>query len=311
MSSKQKVYIAGCGGMLGEAVYRRFSELAEVKATDIELNEPWLEYADVRDYHQCLESIESFAPDVIINLAALTDLEYCERESKNAWLTNALGAENLGLIANRLDIPYVYISTAGIFGGDKDYYNDFDTPDPSSVYAKAKYSGELFVLRHVKKHFVFRAGWMMGGGLKKDKKFINKLYRQIKAGKDVLYVVEDKSGTPTYTVDFAEGMKTVLESGLYGLYNQVCGGSGTRRDVAEEFVRCLGLEGRVQVEPVSSDFFATEYFAPRPESERLVNLKLSARGLNRMRDWKTCLAEYSSVFIEDLRNSSIEIAQSP
>jgi len=309
MSSRQKVYIAGCGGMLGEAVYRRFNKFAEVKATDIDLNEPWLEYADVRDYRQCLESIESFAPDAIINLAALTDLEYCEKDSDNAWLTNALGAENLGLIANHLDIPYVYISTAGIFGGDKDYYTDFDIPEPSSVYAKAKYYGELFVLRHVKKHFVFRAGWMMGGGLKKDKKFINKLYRQIKSGKDVLYVVEDKSGTPTYTVDFAEGIKAVIESGLYGLYNQVCGGSGTRLDVAEEFVRCVGLEGKLRVEPVSSEFFAADYFAPRPTSERLVNLKLSARGLNKMRDWKTCLAEYSSVFLEDLQNSTAEIEQ--
>jgi dTDP-4-dehydrorhamnose reductase len=292
--------------MLGEAVYRRFSSFADVKATDIDLNEPWLEYADVRDYDQCRDSIKDFAPDAIINLAALTDLELCEKDPENAWLTNALGAENLGLIAEQLGVPYVYISTAGIFGGEKDYFTDFDTPDPGSIYAKAKYYGEQFVLRNVRKHFVLRAGWMMGGGLKKDKKFINKLYRQIKAGKDVLHVVEDKSGTPTYTVDFAKGIATVLESGLFGLYNQVCGGSGTRRDVAEEFVRCLGLENKVRIEPVQSDFFAKEYFAHRPASERLVNLKLSARGLNVMRDWKTCLAEYSSVFIEDLRKAANE-----
>jgi dTDP-4-dehydrorhamnose reductase len=224
----KKIYIAGCGGMLGEAVYRRFSRVADVKATDIDLNEPWLEFADVRDYQLCWDSIKSFAPDAIINLAALTDLEFCEKNPENAWLTNALGAENLGLIAEQLEVPYVYISTAGIFGGEKDYYTDFDTPDPCSIYAKAKYYGEMFVLRHVRKHFVLRAGWMMGGGPKKDKKFINKLYRQIKSGKNVLQVVEDKSGTPTYTVDFAEGMAAILASGLYGLYNQVCGGSRTR-----------------------------------------------------------------------------------
>jgi dTDP-4-dehydrorhamnose reductase len=304
-----RVYIAGCGGMLGDAVYRRFSRIADVKATDIDLNEPWLEYADVRDFSQISDSVRSFGPDVIINLAALTDLELCEKEPENAWLTNALGAENLGLIAEQLGIPCLYISTAGIFGGEKEYYTDFDTPQPGSIYAKAKYYGEQYVLRNVRKHFVLRAGWMMGGGPKKDKKFINKLYRQIKSGRDVLYVVEDKSGTPTYTVDFAEGMVKVLESHLYGLYNQVCGGSGTRRDVAEEFVRCLGLGEKVRVEPVASDFFAAEYFAHRPASERLVNLKLSARGLNVMRDWRTCLAEYSSVFSEDLRKISPEVAR--
>lgn len=305
----KRVYIAGCGGMLGEAVYRRFSRIADVKATDIDLNEAWLEYADVRDFSQMRDSVRSFGPDIVINLAALTDLELCEKDPENAWLTNALGAENMGLIAEQLGVPCVYISTAGIFGGEKEYYTDFDTPQPGSIYAKAKYYGEQYVLRNVRKHFVLRAGWMMGGGPKKDKKFINKLYRQIKSGSNVLHVVEDKSGTPTYTVDFAGGIAKVLESNLYGLYNQVCGGSGTRRDVAEEFVRCLGLEEKVRVEPVASDFFAAEYFAHRPASERLVNLKLSARGLNVMRDWKTCLAEYSSVFSEDLRKVRAEVAR--
>ena len=303
MKTNPRIYIAGCGGMLGDAVYRRLSRDAAVKATDIDLNEPWLEYADVRDYQQSRESIRSFAPDAIVNLAALTDLELCERDEVNAWLTNALGAENLGLIANELGVPYVYISTAGIFNGEKVFYNDFDSPDPASVYAKAKYYGEVFVLRHVEKPLVLRAGWMMGGGLKKDKKFIHKLYRQIKAGATVLHVVEDKSGTPTYTEDFAEGLMTVLESRMWGLYNQVCGGSGTRLDVAEEFVRLLGIEDKVRVEAVSSDFFASEYFAPRPASERLVNLKLSTRGLNRMRDWRICLAEYVDVFRRDLGQS--------
>lgn len=309
MDHPRRIYIAGCGGMLGEAVYRRFSRFADVKATDIDLNEPWLEYADVRDFSQIRDSVRSFGPGAIINLAALTDLELCEKDPQNAWLTNALGAENLGLIAEQLGVPCMYISTAGIFGGEKEYYTDFDAPQPGSIYAKAKYYGEQYVLRNVRKPFVLRAGWMMGGGPKKDKKFINKLYRQIKSGSNVLHVVEDKSGTPTYTVDFAEGMVKVLESGLYGLYNQVCGGSGTRRDVAEEFVRCLGLAEKVRVEPVASDFFAAEYFAPRPASERLVNLKLEARGLNVMRDWKTCLAEYSSVFCEDLRSVSAEMTR--
>jgi dTDP-4-dehydrorhamnose reductase len=234
-------------------------------------------------------------------LAALTDLEFCEREQENAWLTNGLGAENLGLIASQLDVPYVYISTAGIFNGDKDAYNDFDEPNPTSYYAKAKYYGECFVRQYVRKHYVVRAGWMMGGGIKKDKKFINKIYKQIIAGQKTLNVVDDKLGTPTYTVDFAKGLYKLSESDLYGLYNQVCGGSGSRYDVAVEFIELLGLKNKLQVNKVSSDFFKQEYFAARPASEKLVNLKLTQRGLNVMRDWKICLAEYSNVFISDLQ----------
>jgi dTDP-4-dehydrorhamnose reductase len=291
-----KVYIAGCGGMLGEAVYRRFSAASEVRASDIDTNEPWLGYGDVRDYAAMRKAILEFRPNVLINLAALTDLEYCEKEQENAWLTNALGAENLGLVANELDIPYVYISTAGIFDGAQEVYTDFDTPNPLGYYAKSKAYGEAWVRQSVRKHFVFRAGWMMGGGPKKDKKFINKIHKQIRAGAKVLNVVTDKLGTPTYTVDFARGIQHLLESEQYGLYNQVCGGSGSRYDVAVTLVELLGLKGQVEVRQVSSDFFKADYFAPRPASEKLVNTKLNARKMNVMRDWRVCLAEYAEQF---------------
>jgi dTDP-4-dehydrorhamnose reductase len=291
-----RVYVAGCGGMLGASVYALFHRLCTTKATDIDLNEPWLEYGDVRDYKAIRESIIAFKPDVIINLAALTDLEYCERNQENTWLTNALGPENLGLVANELDVPYVYISTAGIFGGEKEFYTDFDTPNPLAYYAKSKYAGEAWVRSSVRKHFVFRAGWMMGGGPRKDKKFINKIFKQIQAGATELRVVSDKLGTPTYTVDFAAGIHHLLQTEQYGLYNQVCGGSGSRFDVATEFVRLLGLSDRVSVVEVDSNHFAAEYFAPRPASEKLVNTKLNARGLNVMRDWRVCLAEYAREF---------------
>jgi len=295
-----RVYISGCGGMLGRAVYEYFSDRTTVKATDIDLNIDWLSYADVRDYSSINESISEFNPDFIINLAALTDLEYCEQNEEDSWLTNALGMENIALIANRLDVPLIYISTAGIVDGQQDVYNDFGTHNPLSVYAKSKYEGEFIVRSSVKKHYIFRAGWMMGGGPEIDKKFINKIYQQIKSGTDTLYVVDDKLGTPTYTKSFAEGMFKVAESDLYGVYNQVCTGDCSRHDVAVEFIKLLGLVDKIKVEKVNSDYFKQEYFAPRPQSEKLVNTKLNARNINFMPFWKDALAEYSEEFIRDM-----------
>ncbi|SHG59009.1 SDR family oxidoreductase [Flagellimonas flava] len=301
ITDNTKVYIAGCGGMLGESVYQTFTDTkCTVKATDINLTAPWLSYADVSDYSEISKDIKSFAPDLIINLAALTDLEYCEKNQEQTWLYNALGPENIGLIANELDVPVVYISTAGIVDGKQDVYNDFDEVNPLSIYAKAKYHGEVFTQNHVRKFFVFRAGWMMGGGPGKDKKFVNKIYKQLKSGQKELFVVDDKLGTPTYTKSFAKGILEVVQSGLYGVYNQVCNGDCSRFDVAKEFVRLLGLEKDVKVTKVDSDYFKAEYFAPRPFSEKLVNLKLNARGLNVMPDWQEALEDYSKVFIEDL-----------
>lgn len=286
--------------MLGDAMYARLVATgATVRATDINCIESWLEYGDVRDFAAIRSDITQFSPDLIINLAALTDLEFCEKEQENSWLTNGLGAENLGLIANELDVPYVYISTAGIFGGERDLYNDFHAPNPLSAYAQSKYYGEQYVRNSVRKHFVLRAGWMMGGGPGKDKKFINKIYKQICAGAKELFVVDDKLGTPTYTVDFANGLCGIVESDQYGLYNQVCNGAASRFEVAKEFVQLLGLADQVKVTIVPSDYFKEQYFAPRPASEKLVNLKLNVRGLNRMRDWHICLTEYAEVFKKD------------
>ena len=123
----------------------------------------------------------------MINLAALTDLEYCELNPKIAWETNALGQENICLAAQALNAAVVYISTAGIFDGKKEFYDDFDIPNPINVYGKSKYHGEVITPKLAEKHFVFRAGWMMGGGPRKDKKFINKIFKQLQSGKKELF----------------------------------------------------------------------------------------------------------------------------
>ena len=131
--------------MLGKAVYEQFAPHCQVLATDIDLNEPWLEYGDVIDFQKISEKAFKFEPDLIINLAALTDLEYCEKNPEITWKTNALGAENMALLSKAVDATHIYISTAGIFDGQKEYYNDFEQPNPLSVYAKSKYYGEVIV----------------------------------------------------------------------------------------------------------------------------------------------------------------------
>jgi dTDP-4-dehydrorhamnose reductase len=302
LSKDTRVFITGCGGMLGLAVYGQFSERCNVLATDIDLNEPWLEYADVTNYEKTYQIAAKFKPHVIINLAALTDLEYCEQNVEETFRTNGLGAENMALIAQKLNAVHIYICTAGIFDGTQEYYNDFDRPNPLSVYAKGKYHGELAVERMLEKYYVFRAGWMMGGGLKKDKKFINKIYKQIVGGSRTLNVVDDKLGTPTYTVNFAESMFRILQTDMYGLYNMVCRGSCSRYDVAKEFISLLGIEQHMILNIVDSNYFSKEYFAPRPLSEKLVNLKLESRGINYMRDWRECLKDYSQEFKHDLQS---------
>ena len=139
----------------------------------------------------------------------------------------------------------------------------------------------------------------MGGGPKKDKKFIQKLMKQIKEGKKELFVVNDKDGTPTYTHDFAKNVKLLLEKEFWGLYNMVCGGQTSRLEVAKELIALLKKNNTIKLTEVDSDYFSKEYFAERPPNERLVNKKLDLRGINIMRDWKIALKEYLDDYYSD------------
>lgn len=278
--------------MLGEAFYRQFKNDFDCKVSDIDVNEPWISFLDFRDYDAYREDVIAFRPDYLFHLGAHTSLEYCEENKEDAYLTNTRAVEHAVHISNELDIPLLYISTAGIFDGSKDCYNDWDTPNPSGHYARSKYMGERFVVANKKDHLVCRAGWMMGGGRGKDKKFVGRIMEQIRSGRKRLNVVNDKSGTPTYTIDFANNVRSLISKGAWGLYNMVCSGETSRLEVAREILKILSKEDDILLNEVSSEFFGKIYFAPRPDSEILVNAKLNQRNLNLMRDWKVCLKEY-------------------
>lgn len=298
MALKKKVYIAGSGGMLGEAFYHQFKDDYEIKCTDKDVNEPWLSFLDFRNFEEYKKDVIAFKPDYLFHLGAYTDLEFCEKNTEDTYATNTMAAENAVYIANQLDIPLLYISTAGIFDGGKDLYDDWDLPNPLGVYARSKYMGERYVAENAKRFLICRAGWMMGAGPKKDKKFIQKLMKQLKDGKKELFIVNDKDGTPTYTHDFAKNVKALIQKEYWGLYNMVCGGQTSRLEVAGELLQLLSLSDKVKITVVTSDYFKDVYFAERPPCERLVNRKLELRKLNLMQDWRIALKQYINQYYQ-------------
>lgn len=308
---KKRIYIAGAGGMLGEAFYRIFKDNYDVKCTDKDVNDHWLDFLDFRNFEAYKKDVDQFKPDYLFHIGAHTDLEYCELNQDDAYLTNTTCVENAVFIANKLGIPILYISTAGIFDGAKDFYDDWDEPNPLGHYARSKYMGERYVRENAKRFIICRAGWMMGGGPEKDKKFINKIIKQLATGNRDLHIVNDKDGTPTFTVDFAKNVKLLLEREYWGLYNMVCGGETSRFEVAHELVKILGLEDEVTFHNVPSSYFEDTYFAPRPPSERLVNKKLELRNINIMRDWRIALKEYiDTYYLDYLKEKNISPVKS-
>jgi dTDP-4-dehydrorhamnose reductase len=294
MTKYKKILITGANGMLGTTL-QNITNTENFLLTDKDTN-TGLEYCDIRDLEHTTKIVKEYQPDIILNFAALVDLEYCEKEKDDCYLTNTIAAIHLFNLAKDLNIPYVFISTAGIFGNDKEFYTEEDQPYPLSAYGKSKYYTEQLLLnQNYPKYWIFRAGWMMGGGPDVDKKFVNKIMKQVKAGVTELNVVDDKLGVPTYTKDFASSILRHIEENLpYGLYNMVSQGEASRYETAIAINEHLNLG--LNINKVDSDYFKEEYFAPRPYSEKLINKSLNDLGRNYMRNWKVCLHEYLNQF---------------
>ena len=296
MEKYKKIFVAGANGMLGTTL-QSLINTKNFLLTDKETSNI-VKFCDIRDLNHTTEIINEFQPDIILNFAALVDLEYCEQEKDDCYLTNTIAAIHLFNLSRDLNIPYVFISPAGIFGNDNEFYTEEDQPSPLSTYGKSKYFTEQLLLnQNYPKYWIFRAGWMMGGGPKKDKKFVNKIMEQINSGTKELFVVDDKLGVPTYTKDFASSILRHIEEELpYGLYNMVNQGEASRYETAVTINDYLNLG--LTVHKVDSDHFKNEYFAPRPYSEKLINKSLNDLGKNYMRNWKVCLHEYLNEFFK-------------
>ena len=122
--------MAGAGGMLGDAFYKEFKNNFILKSSDINVNEDWLSYLDFRNKEKYEKDVTDFNPDFLFHIGAYTNLEYCELHEEDTYKTNTQSVKYAVAIANNLKIPLLFISTAGIFDGKKNQYDESDQPEP-------------------------------------------------------------------------------------------------------------------------------------------------------------------------------------
>ena len=303
-----RVLVTGAAGMLGSSLVPELARAGyAVVATDVDtvVARPWgtrgptLCDLDVRVAGDVFDAFDEIGPDLVVHLAAETSLEECEREPEAAAATNAIGTQNVALAAQRADVPIAYVSTAGVFDGQKPApYDEFDEAHPINRYGATKLAGERIVQQLCDRHYIARAGWMLGGGRAKDHKFVSLMLDQLERGRTRLYAVGDRLGTPTYALDFSRCFVNLLDSGLYGLYHMSGRGIASRYDVAAKILEILGRTD-VELVQVSSAYFEKEYFAPRPRSEVMRNLALEIHGIDGMRPWEESLEDYLNAHFAD------------
>ncbi len=277
-----KILITGANGMLGTDLSVLLARRHVVIATDIDT-------LDVRDTHLVLRTIAEQRPDVVMHLAALTDVDQCEKSPDEAFHTNTIGTQNVALACQQSGAVMLYVSTISVFDGSKcEPYVEFDTPNPQSFYSQSKYQGELMVEALLSHYYIVRAGWMFGGG-KEDKKFVAKIM-ELASKREELKVVNDKFGSPTYTRDISAGMEYLIGTGLFGRYHMVNTGSACSRfEFAQKILEYAHIT-TCKLTPVSSAAFPLP--APRPRMEAARNFQLELRAMNQLRPWPAALQEY-------------------
>lgn len=281
------ILVTGSQGMVGSYLKEEFQD-EELVLTDIDS-------LDIRDSNKIFKTISKLKPEFVINLAAETDVDKCEIEIDHAFQTNIIGTQNVALACQANDIIMVHISTAGVFDGNKhEPYTEFDAPNPQNVYGKTKWEADKVVMQALKKYYIFRPGWMIGGK-EKDKKFVSKIVKLVQKGCPVLKVVNDKFGSPTYAKELVRGIRQIIKTGYFGLYHMTNKGVCSRYEVALEIVKFMKKD--ILVMPISSAAFPLPAFRVRSEAMR--NYKLDLLGLNKMSNWQDALRDYLKSWLEN------------
>lgn len=286
----RKVLITGASGMLGSSLLKLLPYDNVVGYASSELN--------ITDYKKVQNVLSSVKPDIIIHTAAYTNVEVCETEPDKAYLVNAIGTQNLVNYAIENDVLFVYLSSTGIYGKEKDTpYTEFDAVNPTTVHHKSKYEAEQIIQNHLSKYLIIRTGWLFGGDKVHQKNFVYKRYLEAK-DKNVIYSDDTQIGNPTSINNLVNQIMVLLTSKQYGLYNCVDNAENiSRYDYVKKVIELFELPCRVEIAP--DGMF--QRLAPVSHNESAVNKKLDLLNLNVMQHWENSLQEYIANLKKDIK----------
>lgn len=284
----KKILVTGCNGQLGRAVRKEYAgEEVTFINTDVTEGEGVLAL-DITDVDAVMELVRREKPDVIINCAAHTNVDLCEKQWDSAYKINAIGPRNLSIAATAVGAKMIHVSTDYVFEGNGIRpYTEFDAPNPISAYGKTKLEGERFVQAFADRYFILRTAWLYGEG----KNFVKTMLRLAETHEEVS-VVEDQVGSPTSAVELARMIHYLEKTDNYGIFHATCEGDTNWADFAETIFKKAGKVTKVR--HVSSEEYAkmNPASAKRPAYSILDNYMLRLTGDYRMADWQDALDEY-------------------
>ncbi|OOB78315.1 MAG: dTDP-4-dehydrorhamnose reductase [Epulopiscium sp. Nuni2H_MBin001] len=277
-----KILITGAHGQLGRALLQCLEPDPSVTLLAVDKDE-----LDITVLTQVTSMLRDFKPDVVINCAAATAVDDCEKNHTNAFQINAIGPLNLAVICNGIAARLVHISTDYVFSGQprKTPWVEDDITEPQNIYGTSKLLGEQYVKAYCPQHFIVRTAWLYGDG----HNFVNTMLDLSKTHPEI-NVVGDQFGNPTYTKDLAQVIINLIQTDHYGTYHATNEGICSWYDFACKIFEIADVN--VKVNKITTAQFPRP--AKRPIYSALENNRLNDEGLNSFRNWEVALADYLS-----------------
>lgn len=284
-----KILITGAGGLVGRALTEHCGAKGdEVFAYDHQS-------LDIVDKEKVDRVIAERRPEAVINCAAWTNVDACERDPERTEQVNSLGPENLARASRRVDAVFVTISTDYVFDGLKEgFYTQRDYPAPINVYGRFKLQSERRAQAEHARTIVVRSGYIFG---LRGKNFLSTVVTRVRNGEQ-LGAIHDCYGTPTYGRDLAARLRELAVKDLPGVYHVTNSGEGASFETFAREAMAIANLPIDSIKSVSMDSLTRD--APRPRNTRLECVLSPAIGLSPLRPWREALA----AFVSELPNSA-------
>ena len=292
-----KIMITGSHGQLGNELQSILasgkSQIGDIPQTllNSEVLAVDIDNLDITDVVAVKDFVNSNRPDVIINCAAMTNVDGCESDYETAFKVNALGVRNLAMAAQQTGAKFIHVSTDYVFAGNGvKPYVEWDAVNPQSVYGASKALGEKYALSFCSRSFIVRTSWLYG---LVGKNFVKTVRRVIKTNGSI-GVVCDQRGNPTNANDLAHHLLKLAVTEEYGIYHCTGEGECSWYDFAVKIAEYSGFGDTVT--PCTTEEYNEKFNVPtkRPEYSSLSNLALECTVGNEMRDWEIALKDYIS-----------------
>ncbi len=275
-----RILVTGAAGQVGARVVASLGGHHEVLgATRDEL--------DLADREQVEQVVAEFAPDAVVNTAAMTNVDACERDPERAFAVNALGVRHLAVASARRGAHLVHVSTDYVFDGQATRpYDEWDAVHPLSEYGRSKLGGEQEVERHAASWATVRTSWVFG---RRGTDLVSWAFGAFDRG-ELDGVLADQVSVPTYAPDLAGLLARFAVERRQGLFHVTSGSEAvTRHELIVTALRARGVDPS-HVAPL--DAANLDRPAARPPMSALDNRALRLAGLPSLRPWRDAVTEY-------------------